>query len=62
MDNLTKRIVDKGFFSKYRIAKELGVSWNTVHMWYLGIFKPRPERNLLLTMLYKGGKDVKKTN
>lgn len=28
-------------FSKYRIAKETGVSWNTVQLWSKGIYKPK---------------------
>ena len=27
--------------TKYAIAKECGVSWQTVHMWELGVFAPK---------------------
>ena len=30
-------------FSKYKIAQKVGVSWNTVHLWVKGIYKPKPE-------------------
>ena len=41
MSNIVKVLVDKKDFSKYRIAKLVGVSWNTVHMWYREVFEPR---------------------
>jgi len=30
-------------WSKYRLAKEMGVSWNTVHLWDMGIWEPNKE-------------------
>ena len=38
MENYVKELLDKGW-SKYKIAKEMGVSWNTVHLWSKGVFK-----------------------
>lgn len=31
-------------YSKYRIAKECGVSWQTVQMWYKGVYEPTESR------------------
>ena len=36
---LIQALKKKGF-SKWKIAKEINVSWQTVHMWDKGIFKP----------------------
>lgn len=41
--NKVKNLVDNLGFSKYEIAKKIGVSWNTVHMWYLGVYEPSLE-------------------
>lgn len=51
---LIEEIMDKTKWSKYRIAKELGIPWNTLQMWYKGVFTPR-KKNMenLLTMHYK---------
>lgn len=40
--------------SKYRIAKELKVSWQTVHAWERGFFSPSSERKEKLMELYLG--------
>lgn len=40
MTNVARELVESGM-SKYKIAKSVGVSWNTVHFWVLGIFKPK---------------------
>lgn len=38
IDELLRRGV-----SKYKIAKKVGVSWNTVQLWHKGIYQPRVE-------------------
>lgn len=38
--DLCKILIDQKNWSKYGLAKKIGVSWNTVHMWYLGVFEP----------------------
>lgn len=57
-----KELVDKHGFSKYRIAKLVGVSWNTVSFWYKGIFSPNKEHLAALQRIEndkqgKAGKD-----
>jgi len=37
--------------SKYRIAKQCGVSWQTVHMWEKEVFKPSPDKRAILERL-----------
>lgn len=40
-------------FSKYKIAKKVGVSWNTVHFWIKGIYNPELENRKKLKKLLK---------
>ena len=42
--NSVKILVDKYGLSKYSIAKDLEVSWNTVHMWYKDVYEPSLKR------------------
>jgi len=49
--NVLKELSKMGI-SKYRIAKETGVSWNSVAFWYLGIYKPKVENYNKLIDLY----------
>lgn len=37
--NEIKKLIDSGM-TKYAIAKELDVAWNTVHLWEHGMWKP----------------------
>ena len=39
-------------WSKYRLAKEMGVSWNTVHLWDMGIWEPNKENAQKLEGLF----------
>lgn len=39
--------------SKYRIAKEVGVSWNTVNLWSKGVWKPSTEHQEAIKCLQK---------
>lgn len=39
--------------TKWRIAKEVGVSWQAVHAWERGISKPTKENQNKLDELYK---------
>ena len=57
-DNLTKELVDNHGFTKWEIKKLVGVSWNTVHLWYIGAFEPTNERREALNEVYKGVKEV----
>lgn len=41
--NTTKLVIDGLKMSKYRFSKMIGVSWNTVHFWYCGIYLPSKE-------------------
>lgn len=44
--------------TKWKISKELGVSWQSVHAWEKGISKPTKEHEAALVELahkYKGG-------
>ena len=31
-------------YSKYKMAKELNVSWQTIHMWHKGMFVPAKDK------------------
>lgn len=44
-------LVDKGF-SKWSIAKALGVSWNTVHYWHRGYYSPEGKKREKFSKLY----------
>ena len=52
MENLILRLKEKGL-SKWKIAKKVGVSWQTVHMWEKGTFKPKGVRLKSLNSLAK---------
>ena len=39
MQNLVKRLKQQGL-TKWAIAKQIGVSWQTIHMWEKETFKP----------------------
>ena len=43
-------------YSKYRIAKELGIAFNTVHFWDKGIWIPNKVNSKALEELIKKGK------
>lgn len=53
MDNITKFLVDEKKYSKYAIKRLVKVSWNTVHFWYCGIFKPTLEHQKELEEILK---------
>lgn len=38
-------------YSKYKIGKEVGVSWNTVSLWSKNVFKPTEEHQKELERL-----------
>jgi len=48
---VVKELLEDGI-SKYQIAKVCGVSWNAVHMWALGVYKPGPEHMQALQQLH----------
>ena len=50
--NYVEELVKKGY-SKYRISKEIGVSWNTVQLWYKGVYKPTPSHQEGIYEIYK---------
>jgi DNA-binding XRE family transcriptional regulator len=37
--------------SKYKIAQKLDVTWQTIHMWEKGVFKPREDKMKILLKL-----------
>ena len=41
----------KSGMTKWKISKELHISWNTVRLWERGIFNPRPEKLEVLKKL-----------
>lgn len=49
-----ERLKEQGF-TKWKIAKELGVSWQTIHMWEKGVFKPTDEKLKQLKELFTKG-------
>ena len=49
---IIRQLLEKGY-SKYRIAKELKVSWNTVRRWELGTYKPHEEHGIRLLELLR---------
>ena len=51
---IIKLLKEKGI-SKWRIAKEIGVTWQTVHMWEKEIFKPSDDKMEKLTSLLEKG-------
>ena len=54
--NITKILVDEYDFSKYRIHKSVGVSWNTVLFWYKGVFKPKKRSQDKLEKIFNKAK------
>ena len=50
--NYVRELVDKHKISKYRIRKELGVSWRTVKIWYDETFNPNPENLKKIKLFY----------
>lgn len=51
---IVEKLIKKGY-SKYRVAKVVGVSWATVRLWERGVFVPSPEHLTALQNLLKGG-------
>lgn len=45
--NLTKLLAEKKL-TKYRVAKALGVHWDTVHDWTKNVYRPSPQNAILL--------------
>jgi predicted transcriptional regulator len=52
LNNIVKELVDNKGFSKYKIAKLVGVSWNTVSFWHKGVFWPKEEHQKKLEDIY----------
>jgi len=52
MDNLIQMLRKKGW-TKWRIAKRMGVTWQTVHMWERETFQPRETLQNQLEALLK---------
>ncbi|GAG22867.1 unnamed protein product [marine sediment metagenome] len=50
--NIIRKLVNKHGISKWRISKELNVSWNTVQNWYKGIYRPTVENQTKLNDLF----------
>lgn len=48
--HLIKKLQDQGY-SKWRIAKEINVSWQTVNLWSKGVFQPTPQHYEVLRQL-----------
>ena len=59
MNILIKSLIDDYKITKYRISKTLGVSWNTVHFWYRGVYKPDEAHLQKIVKLYKETKAKK---
>ena len=53
-DVLVKTLQEQGF-SKWRIAKELCVSWQTVNLWAKGVFQPTQSHYEVLRNLVEHG-------
>ena len=53
-DELIKRLQEKGY-SKWRIAKDLCVSWQTVNLWAKGVFQPTPSHYEVLQQMADDG-------
>ena len=54
-DELIRGLQSKGF-SKWRIAKELCVSWQTVNLWAKGVFQPTQEHYEVLRKWIENGR------
>lgn len=48
---IIKKLGENGV-SKYRIAKTLKISWNSIRMWERGVFYPRKRNLEALSTLY----------
>lgn len=55
---IVRKLVDKHGFTKYELHKLVGVSWNTVHMWYLGVFQPKDVHKELILKIYNEKTEV----
>lgn len=53
MKEIINKIIKKRNISKYRLAKELGVSWNCLHLWCRGVFHPNKKNKIKLLDMYK---------
>jgi len=49
--NIIREICQRRGWSKYKIAKEIGVSWNTVHLWDKEVWEPNKENTKKLKEL-----------
>lgn len=49
---IIKKLRQKGM-TKYRIAKEVGVTWQTVNMWEKDVFIPKADKQSKLEALLK---------
>ena len=56
MGSIVKEICQRRGWSKYKLAKEIGVSWNTLHFWDKGIWKPNKKNQGKLEALINGRK------
>ena len=50
--NIVKQLKDKGF-TKWKISKSIGVSWQTINMWEKEVFKPTKDNLEKLNSLLK---------
>jgi len=57
MDNVSPVDLHKKGISKYRIAKELNVSWNTVSLWIKGVYKPTSKHQRRLNEKFRQEED-----
>lgn len=53
MDNVVVELVKAHGWSKWAIAREIGVSWQTVAFWYKGVYKPKGEHQSKLDSVYR---------
>ena len=53
-NELIKKLQQQGF-SKWRIAKEINVSWQTVNLWAKGVFQPTQVHYEVLRRLVEAG-------
>lgn len=49
--SIIKEICQRRGWSKYKIAKEIGVSWNTVHLWDKEVWAPNKKNSKRLKEL-----------
>ena len=48
-----RHLIDNNVISKYTLAKRIEVSWNTIHMWYRGVFEPSDKYKDIINNIYK---------